>query len=328
MTSPVKSLVLFGAGASFGADNSPGAPTGPPLGKDLFAALVNDACPTWRSVPESFIPMFEKGFEYGMKALLEDPEQMAFQLRRDLELAVYFARFRPRFDTSLYGRFAAAVAAARKQSWSGALATLNYERLLEECLLAHRVFAHVAGVDFYDDQIPPLQPHEIVELCYPHGACHFFLGSNPFDLSAGGNVVLEGEFHGGGVNQLLVPGHVKIAAASYHLPLISRYEPAKSPSIKHKFFQTQRDRFAQLTVNAEQITIVGVFCAHEADSHLWRPLAESSAALHYFEPYDYPQQVFRSWAQAQGKREGRDFYVISGCFSDVFAEVLSASGLG
>jgi hypothetical protein len=176
-------VFLFGAGASFGSDGNHLHKNGllPPLGKDLYS-LLRDApeLKYWNEVPPDIAEMFLSGpFETAMAALdgCEGGAQKSF--RRDLELSLFFSRYRPE-ASNLYWKLAHKIAGALKEGWSGAAITLNYERLLEESCMRNLVFTTVKGVTYYDDDLPPLQDNQLFEICYPHGACQFFIGQTWF----------------------------------------------------------------------------------------------------------------------------------------------------
>ena len=61
------SLILFGAGASYGSD-SLGMP---PLGADLFDELQRFNPPGWGSLPSNMSNVFRNDFEEGMKKYIE-----------------------------------------------------------------------------------------------------------------------------------------------------------------------------------------------------------------------------------------------------------------
>lgn len=282
---------------------------------------------TWHEVPSQFATLFrEAGFEAGMKVLLEDEEHSKPQLKRDWELGLFFSRFVPR-ESSLYRNIGAEIRRALAKGWSGAIVTLNYERLLEASLLREEVFPVVQGVQFYDDRMPVIPNKNAIEVSYPHGACHFFLGINPFDLSEGGNVILNASVKGGGVNHLLIQEHIEEAIEGYYLPLICRYEPRKSPSFGHDFFVRQRERSTALLGNAKKVAIIGVFCAHEVDRHLWGSLESSQASIYYVEPSANSVEIFRQWAESNDRKEGTDYFVDETTFGEAVDRVLEFSGL-
>lgn len=69
-----QSLILFGAGASFGSDDR----AVPPLGANLFPALRAFNPDGWGQLPQDLTSRFEQDFEAGMAALVAArPHDMA-----------------------------------------------------------------------------------------------------------------------------------------------------------------------------------------------------------------------------------------------------------
>jgi hypothetical protein len=64
----VKSVVLFGAGASHGCGGI--VPYPPPLGGGLYADLARHY-PDWRGMPADLKRQFEDDFEQGMLSMVE-----------------------------------------------------------------------------------------------------------------------------------------------------------------------------------------------------------------------------------------------------------------
>lgn len=171
-------VFLFGAGASFGSDGSHLYKQGllPPLGNNLYQHLRDAAeLKYWKAVPPEVLEMFlTRPFEEAMSALDECEGGATKSLWRDIELSLFFSRYRPQ-PSNLYWKLAAKIARRLKaKGWSGAVITLNYERLIEESFMRNMVFTTVKGVTFYDGDLPPLQDNQLFEICYPHGACQFF----------------------------------------------------------------------------------------------------------------------------------------------------------
>ena len=119
--SPV--VFLFGAGASFGSDTA----GMPPLGNQLFACLQQFSPDIWGKIAGDLAEQFRQDFEAEMTQV--SPMQLA-PLQR--AMADYFFRFSPT-GANLYLELAQRIAAM--PHWSGALCSLNYERLLEKSLL-------------------------------------------------------------------------------------------------------------------------------------------------------------------------------------------------
>jgi len=243
-----------------------------------------------------------------MSAVLDDQEIANSQMRRDFEFAKYFNQFRPN-GSNLYWKLAGRISQARKKGWSGTIVSFNHERLLEESLLKHEVFPVVHGVQFYSEQLPRITENKLLEVCYPHGACHLLLGINPFDLSKGGNVVLNQGINGGGINHILTAEKVEIALSDQYLPLICRYEPNKSQAIQHDYFNIQQERYKKIILGADTIGILGMYCSFENDSHIWGSIAQSKAKIIYYEPFEPSIKVFEHWVSNVINKSSSDYQI-------------------
>lgn len=319
-------IFLFGAGASFGSDASHLARQGklPPLGKDLFKALHSDpSLIYWNNLSSEAVNLFQtKSFEEAMDELDNNEEWTKESLKRDQDLSNYFSKFHPE-KSNLYWKLAKGISRSIKKSdWSSAIITLNYERLIEESLMRHRIFTVVKGVTFFDDNLPPLNNEQLFEICYPHGACQFFLGQNWFEGE--GNVVFGKEtrmLQNSGVNHLLIYTNIIKACKQQQIPMICRYQSAKRPTVKNYFIDTQQERCIELILNAKIITIVGVFCSHVNDRHIWKALEKTSAFIVYINKSEHSINLFKSWTVDNGKDARQDFEIIQKTFRDAFDQI-------
>lgn len=328
-----QNVFFFGAGASYGSDGRHLYHKGllPPLGKDLYPHL-RDApeLKEWQNIPAKIQELFaNRTFEEAMEALDENDEAVKKSLRRDLELSLFFSKYHSK-PSNLYWKLARKIARKLKtKHWSGAAISLNYERLLEESFMRNAVFTVVKGVTFYDDNLPPLEDDQLFEICYPHGGCQFFIGQSWF--GGEGDVVFAagGEGLGGntGANHLLNSTNIPIACERRQIPLICRYHPQKTPSVRNYFISAQQNRSQELILNAKIITIVGVQCLPQNDIHIWNPLSVTKAFLVYIEPGNYGQEQFRKWATNYGKTENKDFKIITETFKGAFEEILKLNEL-
>jgi hypothetical protein len=86
----VESVVLFGAGASFGC-GSRVRPYAPPLGGNLYADLAKRYPQDWGALPTDIRKEFEEDFERGMLTLVEKHGHSVGPLMR--LMTEYFATF-------------------------------------------------------------------------------------------------------------------------------------------------------------------------------------------------------------------------------------------
>lgn len=327
-----KFVFLFGAGASYGSDGKHlhAADKLPPLGKDLFVKLSTDtALRTWNNLSSEIKDLFgSKHFEEAMDYLDNTQNWADESVQRDLDLFRYFSRFSPQ-PSNLYWKLSILI--SRKlssQSWSGAIATLNYDRMIEESLMRNKVFTVVKGVTFYDDNLPRLSDNQLIEVCYPHGACQFFLGQNWFQGE--GNIVFGPDSRAvqtAGVNHILKKDNIPIACDKKQIPMICRYQSSKRPTVKNYFIDLQQERTQQIIQTAESITIIGVYCSFKTDNHIWDALDKSNAIIHYLEPSLQSQNLFREWAEAANKKEVSDYVIKGHSFKDGFEYMKAVNSL-
>ena len=147
-------LILLGAGASFGSEPYNDALT-PPLGKDLFAKLVARGGVASR-IPDDLKRVFYNDFEEGMAqfALRHSRHVQAFQR----ELALYLESFTPS-GTSHYSELLTDTA-----NKNVIFASLNYDMMLEETA-TRRGFRYN-----YSD----IREYGAVRVLKPHGSINFW----------------------------------------------------------------------------------------------------------------------------------------------------------
>ncbi len=268
-------VFLFGAGASYGSDTS----STPPLGADLFKALVRFNPDGWGALSSSLQSSFNEDFELAMRSL--QPHTIP-PLQR--AMAAFFFQFAPT-PTNLYFNIAKRV---KEKNWGGAFCTLNYERLLEQSLLAAGVQPFVGA--------QPSTPHA-VELCLPHGCCHLFCDSvvgnagavsfDAFNVCTDGpvSVITDAQNHRRRISNDAFP------------PVMSYFEPEKRTTAGASFISGQRARWEKLAITSSKIIIVGVR-VREHDNHIWGPIAASMAPVVYCGGAS-DMEEFRNWSLAR-----------------------------
>lgn len=293
-------VILFGAGASYGSDTS----GTPPLGAQLFHALRAFNPDGWGGVPSEIAMVFQRDFEEGMKQLSTVNSHAMPILQR--AMAAYFFRFVPTVN-SLYVKLARRITAA---GWGGALATLNYERLLELSLRPCGVQPVVNVQSNGANQI---------ELCLPHGCCHIFctgvqasargVSFSGVGVTFDGPVTVIGEMdaHHNQIMNDAVP------------PVMSYFEPSKMTNAGASFIRGQRERLSELFRTADNIAIVGVQ-VRPHDAHIWEALAETSARILYCSG-PIAARAYRDWGQ---DRRGVDSDVVLDDYFDSGFERIAA----
>ena len=277
------------------------------MGEALFDALRSFNPPGWGALPAAMAADFRADFEKGMARLATENSHAMPILQR--AMAAFFFNFVPD-AANLYIRLAQRIRARR---WSGAIATLNYERLLELSLLQ-------AGIQPVVGQVAGSGQ---VELCLPHGCCHIFC-----DGARASSVGVS--FSGVGVT---FDGPVSVIGRSLEFrarlegdavpPVMSYFEAQKTTSAGASFIRGQRERWAQLASQATSLAIVGVRCRPH-DSHVWDSVAASPAEVIYCAGATAGAE-FGEWAaSARSEKTSR---VLPGYFAAEFDNLSQAIGL-
>ena len=293
-----KNIILFGAGASYGSDNS-GIP---PLGNNLFSELARFNPPGWGALPNEYRNVFNNDFEQGMlKVAYERPHDLPILQRA---MSAFFFNFQPR-NSNLYFKLANKLKQSPKQL---AVSSLNYERLFEISFLA-------AG---HNLMIGQANSNEI-ELNLPHGCCHLFCES------ARG---VAGAVSFAGLN-VEINGEIKIISDPHQFnqritndafpPVMSYFEPQKRATAGQAFLTGQRTRFNDLVKNAERIIVIGVKI-REHDTHIWETIKNADGRFIYCSgPFE--KNLFDSWTNTH--RPNKENKFIGGFWSDKFDEVFN-----
>ncbi len=330
-----KYLVLFGAGASYGCgavrhisyDKSNkkvsyinGAPA-PPLGNQLIGELTRFEPDVWLPVEGFFV---DKNFERAWENLAEHLGGNRRNLTKyQKSMAKFFFRFLPDpgdlnsinyylFFAGILRRFADLL----RKPWNGAIATLNYDAMVQVALRQCKV---PFFIDWYQWKYDDLEKR--IELCVPHG--YSWLYEEIMDES-----ILD-EVDGSDFFSHQIDGiddfYDKIESYK-HIPLMSYYHPKKENYFGEEFIQNQRERFDALVAQAEHIVIIGV-SYNANDHHIWGPLARTGAHIHFVEPHDASQ--FNAWAQDGNvnKSMTNDYDIIQGAFKDSFWRICAICGI-
>jgi len=289
----MSNLILFGAGASYGSNNQ----NVPPLGEDLFIALQRFNPKGWGSLPPSLSIEFREDFENGMSLLAKTHSHDMPVLQR--AMAAFFFNFQPTVN-NLYHILAKRI---KKSEWQGAIATLNYERLLEISLTHEGIEVIVGSETHGKGQI---------ELCLPHGCCHLFC--------EGVSISNHGiSFSGVGIS---FDGGMKVVSnqAEYNRritteaipPVMSYFEPHKYTSSGISFIRGQRERWCDLVSKSGIIAAVGIR-VRERDSHIWDPMKSASGKIVYCGGRSGGQE-FLEWHNKY--RSDKAYKILHGYFAD------------
>lgn len=279
----MSNLILFGAGASFGSDVGTRVP---PLGAGLFDALRKFNPEGWGAVADNLASQFRADFEHGMRAFADARPTDVDVLQR--AMAAYFFQFEPS-PSSLYIRLANRI---RASDWNGAVASLNYERLLELSLRNAALNVVFPGAPSSNGGI---------ELCLPHGCCHFFINVQIRKGIVLGSPRLKVDSNDR-AEAISDPSQFQKRICQDQLPPVMCYfQPEKQTRSGPRFIKGQRDRLAALVRQASTVAIIGVK-VRPHDAHIWDPLRITSARIIYCAGKNSGDE-FRSWSNAAGRQQ-------------------------
>jgi len=346
------SLILFGAGASFGSDTG----ATPPIGPCLYNALAAYSPSTWGNILPKEAASLRADFEKGMREFADAHANDGYVDTLQRAMAAYFFSFDPQ-TTSLYLKLGKRML---DTAWSGAVASLNYERLLE-CSLRKVGLNVTVGACCAD----------AIELCLPHGCCHLFgkirtpvptpklpepggpitgAGTHPsVRVISQGPIIIETKKRADGTEpttNLVGSGpidfghdvrldsdtiriiedpdeHAEELRNSRVPPVMCYFQPDKDTRAGVSFIKAQRERFKKLVGAASTVAIIGVK-VREHDAHIWDPLRDTSARIIYCSGKAAGNE-FRCWGRATN-RKGDE--VLPVFWADGFEAICSALEIG
>ncbi|MEO8361998.1 MAG: hypothetical protein ABI672_18345 [Vicinamibacteria bacterium] len=265
---PAKVLILFGAGASYGALGI--APSAPPLGPRLFESLCQMFPATWAKVSGRVAEIFMEGNpENGMAALNDEASGYRSVLRFLIrDMAVYFSRFEVQdASANLYCRL---VLRFKEQILNGdvVLSTLNYECLIEHAMETHGI------VPTYLGEVASGS----ARILKVHGSCNFI----PQGFLAGGTGLAFDWSYENTISTTLKFVHrtaVRAELEKTGIPsAMSMYTENKPNPIGPLALKRLRDDFAGYCKSAGAIVAVGAR-PYAPDTHIWQPIADSRATI-------------------------------------------------
>jgi hypothetical protein len=297
----VSSLFLFGAGASYGSGLCRPHPL--PLGSELFAALRASGGAA-ATVDADLAKAFVDDFEAGMDRFWKEHNTQTAELLRDM--ARYFAPFEP-LPGNCYCELVKILGGTRKKA---VMVTTNYDLLIEHAVVKAGLLVTYGGLPAAERNIPILKIH---------GSCNFLPDTSQLQISGIGFDLSQSD--GGSI---LETG-VVIARSSREIvefcdredsvaPVLAMYAPSKRVLFCRGFIQTQREAWLKALKEVSRIYVIGLR-VHTVDEHIWAPLAQSDAPLHYVgrEPDD-----FLDWARANSRSK---VYVMASSFADAIPPI-------
>jgi len=279
-------LILFGAGASFGA----GAiiPEPPPLGNRLFSELVKNFPSSWGNLPSDITASFREHFENGMARLWTNlPTAIPLLMQH---LTLYLVQFRPLSNgRCLYFRLIKWANKERKFS-EIYLSTLNYDLILEYCIYSQ-------GIEI--DYAPGSLTEKFATVLKLHGSCNFLLQ----DVSASRGISFAGVSFDGKI-QIVSPSQaIEYCLGNSALyPAMALYMSPKNVQIAPSQIRAIQEGWKQAVLEAQRVLVIGVH-PYPQDSHVWGPLAETEAKLGYIGA----EKAFQDWVVGYRKKWESEF---------------------
>lgn len=270
-------VVLFGAGASFGSGEV--SPKAPPLGKDLFEALVRLFPSTWGQIPESVKAEFLKDFEEGMGILIEKHGFAVAPLMQ--RMACFLSQFHlTSSSNNLYIHFFDFLV-SRGLLKDTLVSTINYE-----CLIENAVNLNNLKVGYFAN---PESGNQIAPIWKLHGSCNFKVTGLEAtrDVSFSGvGVAFDGSI------EPLNPSDVRRVylgnTALY--PAMCLYAKGKPITMSPSVIKKAQATWADEVQKAEIICVIGIH-PNPTDAHIWSPITESDAQLYYVGN----ESAFKAW---------------------------------
>lgn len=299
-------LLFLGAGASYGSESDKSIV--PPLGSHLFNELLKFDNNIWGKLSNEIANLFREDFEAGMRRIAAINPHALTSLQRSM--AAFFYRFGPT-PSSTYVRLAKII---KFGAWNGAVATLNYDRMLFLALNSQNCAVACGPMDSKE-----------VEICLPHGACHLFCESAHGIASsvsmAGMDVRTTGP-----VICVDNPDAFWSRIRNDAFPsVMSYFEPRKFTTSGANFIEAQRQRLVELIESAKSIAIVGIQ-VREQDMHIWNSLASTDAAIYYCSGKS-GADGYRKWqAKARSSKSSLDSISV-GYWNDDFDAICAFIGM-
>jgi hypothetical protein len=268
----------------------------------------------WGKLETLLDELFASDFEKGMERLPEIGWNLGGMYKTDLlfplqkAMGLYFFSFVPNV-TSLYVKLAKKI---KDSGWCGVLVSLNYERLLQISLR-------------FNDLKPVIgtraeNAYEI-ELCLPHGCCNLFC-EHAFTATYLHEMINE-IFDGPLVEINCPTNYLQQLNKCRAPPVMSFFTEDKISATGQIFFlQPQRRRYEEAVLTAERVAIIGVR-VRSHDTHIWEPLAKTSAQLIYCSGLSGAQE-FKRWKDEQ--RPHSNDVIMDGYFAEHFEELCDYLG--
>lgn len=255
-------LILLGAGASFGSEPDKERHRTPPLGTGLFSELC-ELGKVAASIPDDLKAVFSQDFETGMAAFYDRSNEKLQSFHR--ELASYLGGFTPSTDNyylKLIRLF---------EGRDVIFGSLNYDMMLEES-----VFKLGLCVTYGNKK-----SDGFVRILKPHGSMNFWPVSphQMFQNCVFGD--LQTAYNGPAQALSRLDALFRCGKDTSLSPAISMYAKGKKVSVCTRIVSNQQTAFTEVCGRASKIIIMGVKVVPE-DEHIWRPIMKARCNITYF----------------------------------------------
>jgi hypothetical protein len=265
--------VMFGAGASFGAGDV--SPHAPPLGSQLYDALIDAFPSTWGALiepdEEAALRHPDVPFEKGMGLIWARNDSRTQLLVTDLGL--YFTRFEPTGETDCYARLLQMLR-LRNVLARTSFASLNYDCIFELAAARQGLTINYDGAR---------SPRRELPLVKPHGSCNFVMQGLGHNVQMT-NVRMAGigtAYYDGPLEARAPSEMAQLYAAGPSMPpAISLYAPGKPSPMAPTALAQLRDRWSQAVEAATVVVVIGARVVL-ADSHVWDPVTRGGCDVWY-----------------------------------------------
>lgn len=300
-----ESVVLFGAGASYGAGGI--GPCTPPLGTSLIEALTTVYPKAWGGLGDEVLKIFRnQGFEAGMGWVWENMPHAPQRLQKCL--GYLFSQFYVS-DPNICAYYHFLGGLKRKvTSLPIMLATLNYELILEESLILQGIHWHYLGSGVTGSK---------VAVAKPHGSCNF--------ISGGVRVSTGASFHtmakiGGPMRAISRPEALNYCGDPNNAtpPAMVAFMEGKPTSVCLNEITAMQEAFSRAVLSAKKVSVIGVN-PNVADTHIWDAINQTDAEV----VFCGDQVAFESWRKKH--RQGRPARFTKPFFAEALDELIRFS---
>ena len=255
----------------------------------------------WGALPPDLDEKFAADFEAGMLALVAANEHAVAPLMR--AMTHYFATFR--LDGSKKDLYSKLLQGLSSECLNRTLfSTLNYE-----CLFEIAAAGQGLGIFYNQESLT----EDAIRFWKLHGSCNFIPAG--ITMRSGVSYAFRGVNFNGPL-QFVQPDEARQWADSDNAlyAAMCLYTVDKPTQIGAPFISELQSEWAKVVVNAEHVVVIGTR-PHYQDRHLWEPLSDTTADVHYVGA----QKDFNAWMERSARPVARTHWV-----SEVFDEATAA----